>query len=223
MLDSRINPQALSQVLRKVQLVCPTPKTNDNRSSHPSSDIQAVPVITTASLLTSVLTSHSHNHTHTCLLKTAVVPVIAGSIKTLANILFDEGARCSFISAKLVTELCIQLTSTQGMALASFGTTTASYQELSVATMDIETISGEIIPISVLVTPSIAAPIQSSINSSVRNMPYLQGLKLAHPVTSNHQFNISILIGTDYYWTFIQDRIVKGDGSTAQQSNVLHF
>ncbi|XP_065886666.1 uncharacterized protein [Dysidea avara] len=169
-------------------------------------------------LLTLALNSHSNNHT--CLLKTAVAPVIAGSIKTQANILFDEGAQRSFISAELATELCIQPTSTQGMALASFGTTTASYQELGVATVEIETISGEVIPISVLVIPSIAAPIQSSINSSVRNMSYLQGLKLAHPVTSNHQFKISILIGTDYYWTFIQDHIVRGDGPTAQQSKL---
>ncbi|XP_065893821.1 uncharacterized protein [Dysidea avara] len=197
-----------------------TPRPNDSRSSNQggaSSDVQVVPA-TTAGLLTSALNSHSHNYT--CLLKTAVTPVIAGSIKTQANILFDEGAQRSFISAELATELCIQPTSTQGMALASFGTTTASYQELGVATVEIETISGEVIPISVLVIPSIAAPIQSSINSSVRNMSYLQGLKLAHPVTSNHQFKISILIGTYYYWTFIQDHIVRGDGPTAQQSKL---
>ena len=106
------------------------------------------------------------------------------------------------------------------MALASFGTTIASYQELGVATVKIETIPGEVIPISVLIIPSIAAPIQSSINCSVRNLPYLRGLKLAHPVTSNHHFKISILIGTDYYWTFIQDHIVRGDGPTAQQSKL---
>ena len=65
------------------------------------------------------------------------------------------------------------------MALASFGANTASYQELGAVTIEIETITGDRIPISVLVIPSIAAPIQSSINTSVRNMPYLQGLKLA--------------------------------------------
>ena len=199
------------------------PKPSDNRSSEqggPLSNVPTVPVTTTVSMLTSTLNSHSHTHTHTCLLKTAVAPIIAGSIKTQANILFDEGAQRSFISADLANELGIQPTSTQGMALASFGTTIASYQELGVATVKIETISGEVIPISVLIIPSIAASIQSSINSSVRNLPYLRGLKLAHPVTSNHHFKISILIGTDYYWTFIQDHIVRGDGPTAQPSKL---
>lgn len=51
-------------------------------------------------------------------------------------------------------------------------------------------------------------------------MPYLQGLRLAHPVTSDHQFKISILIGTDYYWAFIQDHIIRGEGPTAQQSKL---
>ena len=73
------------------------------------------------------------------------------------------------------------------MALASFGTDTASHQELQVVTVEIEAITGDHIPISVLVIPSIAALIHNSINTSVRNMSYLQGLKLAHPVTSDHK------------------------------------
>ena len=79
----------------------------------------------------------------------------------------------------MAARLYLQPTTTQIMALASFGANTASYQELGAVTIEIETITGDRIPISVLVIPSIAAPIQSSINTSVRNMPYLQGLKLA--------------------------------------------
>ena len=48
-------------------------------------------------------------------------------------------------------------------------------------------------------------------------MPHLQGLKLAHPVTSNKNFTISLLIGTDYYWKFT---IIRGDGPTAQESKL---
>ena len=91
------------------------PKPNDNRSSEqggPLSNVPTVPVTTTASMLTSTLNSHSHTHTHTCLLKTAVASIIAGSIKTQANILFDEGAQRLFISADLANELGIQPTST---------------------------------------------------------------------------------------------------------------
>ena len=199
------------------------PKPNEGRSANhsgASTDVPPVPVTTTANLLTSTLeSSHLHSNT-TCLLKTAVAPVIAGHIRRRANILFDEGAQRSFISAEMAARLYLQPTTTQIMALASFGANTASYQELGAVTIEIETITGDRIPISVLVIPSIAAPIQSSINTSVRNMPYLQGLKLAHPVTSDHKFEIGLLIGTDYYWSFIQDHIVRGQGPTAQQSKL---
>jgi len=31
---------------------------------------------------------------------------------------------------------------------------------------------------------------------------------------------VSILIGADYYWTFVEDKIIRGDGPTAQQSKL---
>ena len=47
----------------------------------------------------------------TCLLKTAVAPVIAGNNTTKANTLFDEGAQHSFISVDMVKELGISANS----------------------------------------------------------------------------------------------------------------
>ena len=51
-------------------------------------------------------------------------------------------------------------------------------------------------------------------------MPHLQNLKLAHPVTSSKNFRISLLIGTDYYRSFVEDHIIRGKGPTAQQSKL---
>ena len=45
-------------------------------------------------------------------------------------------------------------------------------------------------------------------------------MPLAHPVTSDENFQISILIGADFYWLFIQDRIVRGEGPTAVESRL---
>ena len=134
--------------------------------------------------------------------------------------LFDEGAQRSFISAEMAAKLGLNPTTTQGMVLAAFGSSTASYQDLDIATVEVETVTGERIAMSVLAIPSIAAPIQSSVNLSVRNTLYLRGLNLAHPVTSEQNFEISLLVGTDCYWSFIQDHIVRGEGPTAQQSKL---
>ena len=43
-------------------------------------------------------------------------------------------------------------------------------------------------------------------------------MQLAHPVTEDDSFEIHILVGADYYWTFIQDHVIHGDGPTAVQS-----
>ena len=66
----------------------------------------------------------------------------------------------------------------------------------------------------------LAAPIRNSIRAHLDKLSYLQELPLAHPVTSNDNFHISVLIGVDYYWQFIQDRIVHGDGPTTVESRL---
>ena len=109
----------------------------------------------------------------TCLLNTAVAPIIAGNNKTKENILFDEGAQHSFISTEMVEELGISPTSTTDI---SFGSTSRLHQKLGVTTVEIETITGELISISVLIVPTIAAPIQNAVPMSVSTIPRLSGL-----------------------------------------------
>ena len=173
-----------------------------------------------AGLLTPISPCVTPKSVTTCLLKTAVAPIIAGHTKTSANILFDEGAQRSFISREMVNELGTSLTSTADISLASFGNASRTHQKLGVVTVEIQILSGELFPISVLAVPTIAAPIQNVVPLSVSTMPHLQGLKLAHPVTSNNNFTISLLIGTNYYWKFVQDTIIRGDGPTAQESKL---
>ena len=86
--------------------------------------------------------------------------------------------------------------------------------------MVIQTLNNGHIPISVLIVPKVAAPIHNSIHAYLNKLPYLQELPLAHPVTSDENFHISILIGADYYWQIMQDRIVRNDGLTAVESRL---
>ena len=86
--------------------------------------------------------------------------------------------------------------------------------------INVETSTGCRIPISVLIVPFIAAPLQNSLQTSITGFPYLQGLKLAHPITNKENFQISGLIGADFYWTLVEDHIISGDRPTAQQSKL---
>ena len=51
-------------------------------------------------------------------------------------------------------------------------------------------------------------------------LPYLKGLKLAHPVTGDWTFTISMLIGANHYWDIVEDSVIRGDGPTAVKSKI---
>ena len=55
---------------------------------------------------------------------------------------------------------------------------------------------------------------------ALKQFPHLRGLQLAHPVTENEKFEISVLIGADYYWHFVGDHVIRGNGPTAVQSKL---
>jgi len=55
-------------------------------------------------------------------------------------------------------ELQISPPTQTDIAMASFGSTSMTHQKLGVATIEGETLSGELIPMSVLIVLSIAAP-----------------------------------------------------------------
>ena len=80
----------------------------------------------------------------------------------------------------------------------------------------VETNVGDV-SISALVVPKIAAPIQNFLTSDLQNLPYLQGLKIAHPVSSVEKLYISLLIGVDNYREIVGNH---GKGPTAVQSKL---
>ena len=155
-----------------------------------------------------------------CLLKTAIAPITYKGTSIESNILFDEGSQRSFISRDLACKLNLQPQTKENVSLTSFGAEVPSYRNLDVATISIQTTSGEKIPISVLIVPTIALSLQNPIRSSIKEFPYLRGLPLAYPVTENENFEISVLIGADYYWHFVQDHVVRGKGPTTVQSKL---
>ena len=177
-----------------------------------------VPVTTT---IASADTQASVLCSSVCLLKTAVAKVVSDVGSATANILFDEGAQRSFISKKLANALKLLPCRNESISLASFGADASMPQCLDVTTVNIVSHTGEMIPLSVLVVPKIAAPLHCITSSKLRELPYLRNLTLAHPIMKeDSQFDISLPIGVDHYWKIVEDHIVRGDGPTAVQSKL---
>jgi len=180
-----------------------------------------------ATHITDNVTGHSVLHTSTqarshVLLKTEIPQVCSGSVSTDANILFDEGAQRSFISEKLATDLHVDETGSETVHLGAFGDTSQHVRLMKSATVHVITDRKKRIPIDVLITPNIAAPIEN-LQRNISSLTYLRGLKLAHRITTDELFEISMLIGADAYWKLIQNHIVRGNGPTAVQSKLGYF
>ena len=120
----------------------------------------------------------------------------------------------------LADRLCLKATHTERISLSSFGHPVSAARSLQIATITVHTQYHAVMPISVLIVPQLAAPLQNSVRVNIWTVPYLKDLQLAHPVTEDDSFEIHILVGADYYWTFIQDHIIRGDGPTAVQSRL---
>ena len=87
-------------------------------------------------------------------------------------------------------------------------------RELSIASVYLQT-EAETIPVAVL----IAVPLKTY-PSNMKNMRHLAGPKLAHPAMNDEYIEFMVLIGADYYWSAVQDKVVRGNGPTAADSKI---
>ena len=104
--------------------------------------------------------------------------------------------------------------------LSAFGAHSSSKRQLPMASINIVTTNAEHIPVHVLVIDRIDTPFQNRFRQEVRTIPHLNGLQLAHPVTSDENFEISLLIGADHYWDIVMDTVIRGQGSSAVESKL---
>ena len=159
-------------------------------------------------------------HDNVCLLKTAIATVVHKGVQTRANILFDEGSQRSFLSQRLANNLAIRPYQKETIHLSSFGTNHPFTKIMEVTQIQIKTRNGQLPPLSTLITPTIATPLRNTASTSITNLTHLKGLPLAHPVTGDKKFDISLLIGADHYWDLVGDEVIRGNGPTAVDSKL---
>ena len=86
--------------------------------------------------------------------------------------------------------------------------------KVDVTTIQLITLSGHKISLSVSIVPTIAAPLQC-MTPNLKELPHLDGLRLTLPITLGDCFEITLLIGADHYWDVVEDHIIRGNGPTA--------
>ena len=108
----------------------------------------------------------------------------------------------------------------ENIQLSAFGGQASAVRHLPLVTLNVVSTSGEKIPLHVLVVEKIATPLQTHVRQGVEDLPHLRGLTLAHPITSDESFDVSLLIGADHYWDLVEDHVIRGPGPTAVTSKL---
>ena len=187
----------------------PTPATSESHPPLPlstSSPAQSTTGLTVSLPANLSLTNAAPSNTG-CLLKTTVAIVRSGDYQCHAHILFDEGAQTSFITEQVAKSLNITPNKSQIIHISVFGGGTTP-KKLHLALISLRTNDGGEVLMSVLVIPKIAAPLQNLIPCPGDHFPYLRDLPLAYPVQAIGKFEISLLVGADFYWHIVRDRVV---------------
>lgn len=86
--------------------------------------------------------------------------------------------------------------------------------EVNVAIINLLAMSGQTIPLAVLVVPCITTPLQccyAIVFHTFRIFPW----------PTDKEFDISPLVGADYYWDIVVDRIMGFDDPTAELGYLL--
>ncbi|XP_070579146.1 uncharacterized protein [Ptychodera flava] len=147
----------------------------------------------------------------TALLKTAVVPISSGRKTVNAVVLIDEGSNRSFIARDSIRKLNIKPDGYLNTSIATLGDLSQS-KRYETATFKLHTRDGPM-EMSALIAPKISA-MKNFIKKPLVDLPHLRGLPLAHPPSDASSFEISVLIGADRSWDFIENEVIEGPDLT---------
>ncbi len=135
-----------------------------------------------------------------------------------ANVLFDSGSDRTYASSSLVQKVGAEFCSSESVAYCAFGSRQPKEDLRHLYRFNIGG-NGSWATVTATEIPVVCAPIfRRTVPVGIRKE--LQNLPMAGEYSSNKKLDIDLLIGLDYYWSFLQPDFVPlpGTGLVAQRS-----
>ncbi|XP_064464733.1 uncharacterized protein LOC135376085 [Ornithodoros turicata] len=121
------------------------------------------------------------------------------------RVLFDSGSQRSFITEELAKQLGCPSHGVEKISIGSFGGATVT-KALSKTSVKLQITQGTAVEIDLLQTQQICANVLPAIDQEHLKVTFLLE-EASNVTTADQELPISILIGTDWYWTLVQDDI----------------
>ena len=93
-----------------------------------------------------------------------------------------------------------------------------------VVELNVQANDGTEIAIRAIVIDFLIDPLEDKYREKLLELTHLKNLNLAHPYTGEKTFQVDLLIGADFYWSFIGDeKRIRGQGPTAINSKISYL
>ena len=146
------------------------------------------------------------------------------SVSTCARLLFDDGSMDSFISETLQTKLNLPILRQKPVSVSGFGGVTSEFKEKAdVVQLSVASYFGTPVIMEAIVVPVVCGPLpRQRPKSASLKYPHLQNLFISD-FTDDPTMEVDILVGGDFYWSFMTGNIIKGpvpNSPTALQTTI---
>ena len=169
-----------------------------------------------------LLTCASVKQNSTVMLKTATASISHGDVSMDCGILFDDGAMASFVTRDLANALKLVKIGERMMRLSVFGSEKTQRMSIDVVVLNIHCkVNNSIISIYACVVPTISKPFYYE-PVDMSKYPSICNLEYARDLSYRGEFEINILIGSDFYYRFVGRNYIETsiDGPVAHPSLV---
>lgn len=147
---------------------------------------------------------------NTVLLQTAKAWAIGPTSKKMVRCLLDGGSQGSFVHENVVKELQLPVTRQGTLTLHTFGSSTPTTVSRNIVKLSLENVwdKQQKIEIEAVVTPQVCTALMKVPGEHIQKEMKRRGLQLAD-CDGDHKPELSVLIGSDYYWQIVSGRVER--------------
>ena len=133
------------------------------------------------------------------------------------RLLFDSCSQKSYIRSSLRKQLSLSTISIDKVLIKPLGIQDAMLKKCDVVQFGIECADNLNVFVSAYEVDVICNPTANqTINLAQQHYPYLQNLPLADSAAGGGDLDVDIMIGADYYWSLVQNQVVRVSLITVQ-------
>ena len=133
------------------------------------------------------------------------------SVSCNVRLILDTGSQKTYITSKLRDELKLPTIRTDKVLIKEFGNERGTLKSCDIVQLAVQGADNLTVFILAYVVDVICGPISHQVIDIAQSMyPHLRNLQLADSGDGVHDLEVDLMIGADFAYSFLMDRVVRG-------------